>query len=674
MLRARIALIIVLFGFLSVYSTAQQVVAPTPEQAGPSRGDDWSGYNIVNSFETGYRFVTTSGNTNTYRSTENFGNGVRLLSSFLTINSKSGHGRLFDELVLTTQGLGGDPYSNVKLRVQKNRLYEYNLLWRQSDYFNPGLVSDGGEGEHLLDTSYDMQDHDLTLFPQSNVRLNFGYTRNTQSGAGISTVLLFNPAGEFDPSGNVFPLFANIKTIQNEYRLGAEFHFFGFTLNLLHGWVDFKDDSGSSFNGTSTGDGFNPNAVLNLFNRTQPDHGTSPYWRGLLFRNTNLLNINARFTYTGAQRGFIADELALGTNQFGALANQQIVTFGNASRPTTTGNVTLSVFPTQNLSITEQFDIYNIRTAGNSAYIQYNDATQAANVLYYQYLGVRTIASETDAMYRIRSWFDLHAGYEFSDRRIASSGQLAPIGTPFTVPYIQTNQLNTGIFGFRIKPWKQLVVSFDSQIGRASRPFTPKSDKDYTAFDGRVVYKRKSLQILGTFHSDYNENSVTLSTYSSRSRVYSVSGAWSPLNWLSFDAAYSKIHINTLGGIQFFAAGDLFPNQLSYYVSNLHSTNIGIHLKPMHRLDLYLGYSRVQDTGDGRPSPSVTSIGPDLLAFQNAQTFPLTFQSPLARLSVVLAERVRWNVGYQYFGYHANFWPAEDYLANTGYTSLSFSF
>lgn len=400
---------------------AQDVVAPTPDKVGSSRGEDWAGYNVVDSFETGYRFVSTAGNVNTYRSTENFGNGVRLLSSYLTVNSKTGHGRLFDEIVLTTEGLGGDPYSNVKLRVQKNRVYEYTLLWRHSNYFNPGLVTDGGAGEHLLNTSNNLQDQDLTLFPQSRIRPYFGYSRSTQSGPGISTVLLFQPTGQFDPNGNVFPVFANVQIVQNDYRLGAEVNFAGFTLNLLHGWEDFKDDSGDSFSGTNTGDGFSPNAVLNLFGRTQPDHGTSPYWRGTLFRNNDLFQLNARFTYTGGQRAFVANETALGTNQFGAAANQQIITLGDASRPVTTGNLTVSLFPSKQFAITEQFSIYNIRTVGNSAYLQFNDATQVGNLLYYQYLGIRTIASETDVLYHAKSWLDVHGGYEFSERRIGSS-------------------------------------------------------------------------------------------------------------------------------------------------------------------------------------------------------------------------------------------------------------
>ena len=51
-----------------------------------------------------------------------------------------GHGRYFDEIVLNTLGLGNDPYQSAVLRVQKNSLYHYDMLWRLNDYYNPGLT------------------------------------------------------------------------------------------------------------------------------------------------------------------------------------------------------------------------------------------------------------------------------------------------------------------------------------------------------------------------------------------------------------------------------------------------------------------------------------------------------------------------------------------------------
>jgi hypothetical protein len=61
------------------------------------------GYNVTNSFETGYRFRSVGGDYGKHRRDVNYGNGVRLRSSSLTVNSREGRGGWFDEIVLTTR-------------------------------------------------------------------------------------------------------------------------------------------------------------------------------------------------------------------------------------------------------------------------------------------------------------------------------------------------------------------------------------------------------------------------------------------------------------------------------------------------------------------------------------------------------------------------------------------
>src|SRR5829696_8491418 len=135
---------------------AQPTIAPTEPLTGSRRGQDVDGYNVTNSFELGYRWRNVDGNLGKYRSDVNFGNGIRLLGSTLTVHSKEGHGKYFDELLLNTQGLGADPYQFSSLRIQKNSIYRYDLLWRQNDYYNPALPI--AAGQHLLDTSRKLQD------------------------------------------------------------------------------------------------------------------------------------------------------------------------------------------------------------------------------------------------------------------------------------------------------------------------------------------------------------------------------------------------------------------------------------------------------------------------------------------------------------------------------------
>ena len=158
---------------------AQPVVAPTPSDPATSERNT-AGYTVSQSFELGYRFRSVDGNSDRYRSDVNFGNGIRLLGSSLSLHSLEGHGKLFDELTLTTQGLGNDPYQSSTLRLQHNKFYRYNLAWRLNDYVNPGLI--GVYGNHAMNTRRQWQDHDITLFPSLPIQFIGGVSRNTPPG------------------------------------------------------------------------------------------------------------------------------------------------------------------------------------------------------------------------------------------------------------------------------------------------------------------------------------------------------------------------------------------------------------------------------------------------------------------------------------------------------------
>lgn len=653
--------------FLAAAAFAQQTVAPTPDPVGPPRGENVSDYNVVNSFETGYRFRTVGGDFDQYRSVVNYGDGIRLLASSLTVNSRDGHGHLFDEIVLSTQGLGNDPYQNVVLRIQKNHLYRYDMSWRLNDYFNPGLTTGGANDLHLLDTQYTTQDHDLTLFPQSRLKFFIGYTHANQNGPAISSIQLFND------QGNEFPLFENVCRVRNEYRLGNEFQIFGVRFNWMRGWEDFKEDS--QFN-SGPNSGINPasGTTLSSFVRSEPFHGTSPYWRVGIFADRKMFSVNGRFTYASGHRDFVLDETSIGAAPFNGSTNRQVLTFGDAQRPVITGNLTISVFPTSKLTIVNQTSLYNIRIDGNSSFVELNNATQAFSQVDFQFLGIRTIANSTDVNYQFRPWLGFFGGYQYSDRQIRSILQTSIFGGTNRTPSEQTNILNTGVFGIRLKPIKPLSILVRGEIGRAAHPLTPVADRNYQDLGARIEYKIKSLVLSAYTRANYNTNSVSLSSYASHASTYAADATWTVRDWFTLDVGYSKIHLNTAGGIDYFALNQFIQGEQSLYISNLHTGNVGARFVLNKRTDLYVGYSHVQDNGDGRGNPFGTPAGSALPAFQAAQTFPVKYQSPMARVSVRITEKIRWNLGYQYYGYHEEFFSNDNFRAHTGYTSVLWSF
>jgi hypothetical protein len=662
------------FLFVSVICAAayaQETVAPTTnEPVGPIRGENMGDYNIVQSWELGYRFHLVGGDDGKYRSDVNYGNGVRLLSSYLTINSKDGHGRFYDEIVLNTQGLGNDPYESVTLRVQKNGLYRYDMLWRENQYFNPGLVT--AAGLHLENTDQRWQDHDLVLFPQAKFRIKAGYSRNKEDGPALSTINLFD-----NERGDIFTLFSNVKREYNSYRVGWDVDYWGVRLSFLQRWEFYKEDTPYTLGESGAGLNTTDPTTLSSFNRALPIHGYTPGTLVALSTEKQKFALTGRFTYTSGNRNFVQNESAVGAGLVGT-ENRLIITFGDAKRPLTTGDLNFSFFPTEKITIVNNTSVYDSRIVGNSFFDQFDLNTLSATLLNFQYLGIRLVTNSTDVHYHANKKVDFFAGYRYAAREIKSIQSVTDPATPFTNTLVtQDNHVHAGVAGLNWIITGPLRLHLETEIGRNDDPFTVTADNNYHTIDARLQYKRKSLFATGGYRQAYNNDSITLTSYSSHARSYFANFSWAARDWLSFDAGYSKLHLDTLGGLAFFAGSPRATARTgtSLYISNIHAGNLGIRFSLKKRADLYVGYNITRDTGDGRSA--LETPGTVTALFYNVQTFPLTFQSPLLRLTIPITKKIKWNAGYQYYGYHEEFGLnsyLQNYHALTGYTSVLWAF
>jgi hypothetical protein len=625
---------------------AQQTVAPTPERTGRPRGEDAGGYNIVQWFELGARFHDVEGSQNRYRSDINYGNGIRLLQSHLTVHSKDGHGRLFDEIVLTTQGLGNDPYESASLRIQRNKLYQYNLQWRFMDYVNPGLTG-GAVAGHLVNTRRTMQDHDLVVLPDSPIRLLAGYSRNGQQGPALSSIQLF------DARGDEFPLFAPVDRQQTELRLGVMVQAGRSRITLLRGWQRFEevaDMQASAEPGANLAD----TTTLQRFSRREPFQGDSPFWRILLHHEPGgTFAATGRFSYSGGRRDFLMEESATGTGRFSAAQDRQLMVSGSGRRPVTHAALTLSYFPTGKLTIANHAGFYQIQMDGGASFRQVNNSGQAFTSVQFQQLAIRDFSNATDAQYRLQPWAGLRAGYRFSHRRIRSLTGVTELGATDAVRHQQENRLHSSVAGARFQPAKPLSLMFDGEIGRVDRPFLALSEKRYHLLSARIQYRNnKGLMLAASTRANYNFNSDSLFHHSSRSRDFTLDASWSGRGGIGFDAGYARLHLDTLTGLAYFASLELVRDR-SLYISNIHALHTTVRIALAGRADLFAGYSRTQDTG---------------------RTFPLTYDAPQARMSIRIHDKLRLNFGYQRYRYEERMLLAVNYRAHTGYTSLLWSF
>lgn len=189
-----------------------------------TEGIENGNYNYQGSFEAGYRFVDSRGSDAVYDTFVNLQQGPRLLEQTLTMHSLNHQGLLFDNLFFNGFGWGGDPENASRLRMSKDKWYNFNMTFRRDrnnwDYnllanpLNPvNTVISVNDTPHQFETTRRMYDFNLTLMPVSPVRLRLGYSRNSMSGPSFSTI----------HEGTDATVYQNWRTLLDAYQFGVDF-------------------------------------------------------------------------------------------------------------------------------------------------------------------------------------------------------------------------------------------------------------------------------------------------------------------------------------------------------------------------------------------------------------------------------------------------------------------
>src|SRR5215510_4794524 len=149
------------------------------ESAGP--------YLVKQSAEFGGRITDFTGNTGTWDTMVNLGSGPRLFEYTLELKSPTHTGWLFDDLLFSNFGYGGDPNDYSRVRAQKGKVYSFNGAFRRDqnifDYnlfanpLNPApnIAIINSPHEFLLTRR--ISDANLNLFPVNDIRFRLGWSR-----------------------------------------------------------------------------------------------------------------------------------------------------------------------------------------------------------------------------------------------------------------------------------------------------------------------------------------------------------------------------------------------------------------------------------------------------------------------------------------------------------------
>lgn len=715
---------------LSLLCFAGVVIAQTPspsatpkksETPSPSSntGDNAGDYTVTGSIEVGYRGLRLVGDVNKFQSDLNYKAGPRLFDSTFLMRARDGKTSLLDNLLVTSTGWGADPNGHVRLTTEKSKWFRFDATYRRLKYFrfvnnfaNPNWVfspatfnvpPDPITGDHGYNTRTSMGDFDLTLLPKNEkIRFNIGFSPERYGGPAFTSYHL---------GGNEFNLLSNLKSRANDFRVGADGKLGPIDFSALQGFRIFRDDSFISL-GPTRGANLNPAvASLTSFERREPAHGDVVFTR--LSAHTLVakkLDITARLVHSNATSNFVFNESFSGANfnprvtgwpPTPPAATPNILTLGqynisgNTKRPNTLFDFGLTFLATDRFRLSNTFRVETFEITGTGLFSDFfsitrgtrTDTVAFSNLDATRITKYRKYQNTIEGDYQFNPRFSMHLGYRYGNRHIeesfegfnfGSNGSLIPPAERTSDDFSEDNHTHALLGGFKGRPTKNWTLYFDAEHGTADNVFTRIGNYDYTNIRAKSRYvpnRKLSFNLAVITKNNANPSEIAGTSLQNfgvdfKSRIFSSTVDWTPESRLGFSGGYNYNWVNSDAVIDFAytgAATSTVRGHALYFMRN-HFFFVDSTARLHSRVTLFAAYRISKDNGQGTQVQNPLGTLATLIS-----SYPMSFQSPEARLAFRIHRRLDWNLGYQYYNYRES--PLitvrpQNYHSHQPYTSL----
>jgi hypothetical protein len=718
-----VGLLLVLFLGTGLVAAQQPAASPSPKKTDTSsdtpveQGEDAGDYTVISSVEFGYRGLSVDGDHNKYQSDLNYRTGPRLFDSSFLLKSKNGQGSLFETLLASSTGWGADPQGNLRVSVEQPEWYRFDATYRRFKYFrflnnfaNPNWVFSPAQfsvppklttGEHGHDTRIHLGDFDLTILPKhQRIRFNVGYSPERYSGPAFIN---------YHVGGNEFMMLSEIRSRANDFRVGADGKLGPLNFSFLQGFRRFRDDTVIDL-GVTPGINVNPAAAsLTTFRRDEPARGSVNYTRfSLQTLVAKRLDITGRVIYSKAESNFDHAENFTGRNWNpritgfppsppGATPNilnlGQYILSGSSERPSWLGDVGLTLLATNKLRISNTFRVETFEIDGAALFSDFFSVTRGPRTDTIGFNGrnvntftdYRKIQNTIEGDYQFNKNYSIHLGYRYGRRRVTEAISGFNLGTnapAALVPESHTEENNTHaiIGGFKARPASDWTIYFDAEHGTADNVFSRIGNYDYTNIRLKSRFKPTSrlgfnIAVITKDNANPSEIAgVSLEDFGVKvkSRIFTTSVDWTATSRFGISTGYNYHWINSRAIVDYFFNSVQHPlgNSLYFVRNNFFFVETVSRIAP--RTTLFAAYRINKDNGQGNRLANPTGNPGTLVA-----SYPMSFQSPEARLAIKLHHRLDWNIGYQYYNYNESTIVGprpQNYHAHLPYTSLRFYF
>lgn len=283
----------------------------------------------------------------------------------------------------------------------------------------------------------------------------------------------------------------------------------------------------------------------------------------------------------------------------------------------------------------------------------------------------------------------MHFGYRYGQRHIeegfegfnlGSNGSLSPPNARSSEFESEENHTHAVLGGFKARFTPNWTVYFDGEHGTADNVFTRIGNYDFTNIRAKSRYSpTRRLTFVTALIAKNNANpseiaGVSIEDFgvSIKSRNFTTTVDWTATSNVSFNTGYTYNWVNNNAVVDYFFNSVRHPSGHSLYYVRNHFFFFDTVARLHSRATLYAAYRINKDTGQGDRLANPTG-NPGLLI----ASYPMSFQSPEARLAIKLTRWIDWNVGYQYYNYNESTLVGprpENYHAHMPYTSLRIYF
>ena len=398
-----------------------------------------------------------------------------------------------------------------------------------------------------------------------------------------------------------------------------------------------------------------------------------------------------------------------------------------AKRPNTVGNIGLTILATNKFRISNTFRVEDFTIDGMANFndlfsVQRGttiDTRAFANLGVIKTTQYRKYQNTIEGDYQFNKNYSVHFGYRYASRRdhqtltgYALNSNAPTVLTPVAacpapsvtcaVDDLETNHTNAFLGGFKARPKKNWTIYFDAEHGTADNVFTRIGNYNYTNIRAKSRYapNRKvnlNLALITRNNSNPSEIAgVSVSDFgvNTKLRTFTSSVDWAANPRLSLSMGYNYNWVNSDSVIDYFyqvppavTTFHHFGHALYFQRNNFFFIDATATLA--RRMTLYTSYRINRDNGQGgrlsdptggtfvSSGTFTTVLGGTLIT-----SYPMSFQSPEARLAISLNRRLDWNLGYQYYNYNESKFPStfpgsprpQNYHAHQPYMSLRLYF